>query len=175
MGGSQAGVRYQIALEKEAQRSLAKGIDKDIVERIVLSVRFLLLLLGFCCLLACDTNEYDSEDDLLYPAAPIIDIKNFPSDNGVLGFIIVAREIVPYSVVVEFAFKAESDSEHASGSDLVVIEKGDSVVKHEIGTKKEWKEHGVKKITIEIQPWSGTWSGGRYPYNVGKSKITFKL
>ena len=35
MGGSQAGVRYQIALEKEAQRSLAKGIDKDIVESIV--------------------------------------------------------------------------------------------------------------------------------------------
>ena len=35
MGGSQAGVRYKIALEKGAKRSLEKRIDNDIVKDIL--------------------------------------------------------------------------------------------------------------------------------------------
>ena len=35
MGGSQAGVRYQVAIERQAKRSLEKRIDADIVEKII--------------------------------------------------------------------------------------------------------------------------------------------
>ena len=35
MGGSQAGVRYQVAIERQAKRSLEKLIDSDIVEKII--------------------------------------------------------------------------------------------------------------------------------------------
>ena len=35
MGGSQAGVRYQVAIERQAKRSLERRIDSDIVEKII--------------------------------------------------------------------------------------------------------------------------------------------
>ena len=35
MGGSQAGVRYQVAIERQAKRSLERRINADIVEKII--------------------------------------------------------------------------------------------------------------------------------------------
>ena len=38
MGGSQAGVRYKDAIERQAKRSLEKRIDSDIVKRIIQTI-----------------------------------------------------------------------------------------------------------------------------------------
>lgn len=38
MGGSQTGVRYKIAIERQAKRSLERRIDNDIVERIIQTI-----------------------------------------------------------------------------------------------------------------------------------------
>ena len=35
MGGSQAGVRYKVAIERQAKRSLERRINSDIVEKII--------------------------------------------------------------------------------------------------------------------------------------------
>ena len=38
MGGSQTGVRYKIAIERQAKRSLERRIDNDMVERIIQTI-----------------------------------------------------------------------------------------------------------------------------------------
>ena len=38
MGGSQAGVRYKVAIERQAKRGLEKRIDNDIVQKIIQTI-----------------------------------------------------------------------------------------------------------------------------------------
>ncbi len=38
MGGGQAGVRYKVAIERQAKRGLEKRIDNDIVQKIIQTI-----------------------------------------------------------------------------------------------------------------------------------------
>ena len=57
-----------------------------------------LLLLVFVGILACGTNY--GGDEILYPGAPIVDLKELPMQTGIFRYMVASREPVPYDVAV---------------------------------------------------------------------------
>ena len=65
------------------------------------AIPYLLVLMLKCSILACD-NDFSgfSGNVLLYPGAPIIDLKELPADEDGLRYMAVAKEPVPYDVTI---------------------------------------------------------------------------
>ena len=110
-----------------------------------------------------------SKEELLYPGAPIVNIKqtDFNSDTGYLKYRLEVQEPLPYNIMVKLEQTQDPTKEAREKIDHRFLEPQFPVIRMQMGRSVDGNQVYVRKgtsLTVSILRWEGL---GDAPYNVG--------
>ena len=127
-----------------------------------------LLVVAALMIIGCTEGEV-SKEELLYPGAPLVNIKqtDFNSDTGYLKYRLEVQEPLPYDIRVKLEQTQDPTKQAKEKIDHVLLKPQFPVIRMQMGRSVDGNRAYVRKdtsLTLSILPWEGL---GYAPYNVG--------